>query len=79
MADSTSQASTASRTLIDHLPPAPDPDALVDGFVDFVSTQGIELYPAQEEAVLEIMAGRHIILNICHSLFIHCNVFRIIR
>ncbi|MCB9700320.1 MAG: DUF3516 domain-containing protein [Myxococcales bacterium] len=25
--------------------------------------QGLELYPAQEEAVLEIMAGRHVILN----------------
>ncbi|MEM9652137.1 MAG: DUF3516 domain-containing protein [Actinomycetota bacterium] len=50
-------------SLVDHLPPAPDPDALVDGFVDFVSGQGIELYPAQEEAILELLDGNHVILN----------------
>jgi superfamily II RNA helicase len=49
--------------ILAHLPPAPDPDALLDGFVDFVSTQGIELYPAQEEAILELLEGNHVILN----------------
>lgn len=49
--------------LTDHLPPAPDPDALVDGFIDFVAAQGIELYPAQEEAILELLDGNHVILN----------------
>ena len=31
--------------------------------MDWASEAGFELYPAQEEALLEIMAGRHVILN----------------
>ncbi len=51
--------------LTDHLPSGghPDADELLDGFVDFVATQGIELYPAQEEAILELLDGNHVILN----------------
>ena len=49
--------------LVAHLPPAPDPDSLLDGFVDFVSASGLELYPAQEEAILELLAGNNVILN----------------
>ncbi|MDH3679816.1 MAG: DUF3516 domain-containing protein [Acidimicrobiia bacterium] len=49
--------------LVRHLPPAPDPDALLDGFVDFVSGQGISLYDAQESAILELLAGNNVILN----------------
>jgi len=49
--------------LIAHLPPAPDPDALLDGFVTFVADQGIDLYQAQEEAILELLAGNNVILN----------------
>ncbi len=57
--------------LLQHLPPAaqtvgagaPDEDALLDGFVDFVAEQGISLYDAQEEAILELLAGNHVILN----------------
>ncbi len=49
--------------LVAHLPPAPDPDSLLDGFVDFVTDIGIELYPAQEEAILELLAGSNVILN----------------
>ena len=52
--------------LIQHLPHAEigaDPDALLDGFVEFVAEQGISLYDAQEEAVLELLAGNHVILN----------------
>ena len=50
-------------SLVDVLPAEPDPDALLDGFVDFVAGQGIELYPAQEEAILELLDGNHVILN----------------
>ncbi len=51
-------------TLTDHLPTTGhDPDALLDGFVDFVAAKGIELYPAQEEAILELLDGNHVILN----------------
>ena len=49
--------------LVRHLPPAPDPDALLDGFVDFVASEGITLYEAQESAVLELLAGNNVILN----------------
>lgn len=40
-----------------------DPDEILDRFIDWVSDAGFELYPAQEQALLEIMAGRHVILN----------------
>ncbi|MEM7339888.1 MAG: DUF3516 domain-containing protein [Actinomycetota bacterium] len=49
--------------LVRHLPPAPDPDALLDGFVAFSTEEGLELYEAQEEAVLELVAGNNVILN----------------
>src|SRR4030095_11702286 len=42
---------------------AADPDTILDRFVDWATEAGFELYPAQEEALLEIMAGRHVILN----------------
>ena len=41
----------------------PSADALLEGFVDYLIEREIELYPAQEEAVLEILAGHHVILN----------------
>ncbi len=49
--------------LTDHLPSEPDADELLFGFVEFVADQGIELYPAQEEAILELLEGNHVILN----------------
>ncbi len=48
--------------LVRQLPPAPDPDALLDGFVDYVTEQGISLYDAQEEAILELLDGNNVIL-----------------
>ena len=46
------------------VPPAHgDADALLDGFLDWVSARGIELYPAQEEAILELFADRHVVLT----------------
>ncbi len=35
----------------------------LDRFLDYVLEQGLELYPAQEEAILELFEGRHVILN----------------
>lgn len=40
-----------------------DPDEILGRFLDWVAEKGLELYPAQEEALLELMAGRHVILN----------------
>lgn len=40
-----------------------DPDLLLDGFVDRVLERGLDLYPAQEEAVLELLAGNNVLLT----------------
>jgi len=53
----------ARASLGSRIRPTSDPDEILDLFVDWASEAGFELYPAQEEALLEIMAGRHVILN----------------
>src|SRR5690606_16907389 len=45
------------------VPSEPDPDALLDAFLGYASDKGLELYPAQEEAILELFAGKSVILN----------------
>ena len=40
-----------------------DPDEILGLFLDWATDAGFELYPAQEQALLEIMGGRHVILN----------------
>ena len=47
------------------LPPREEtsPDTLLEGFLEYVTERGLELYPAQEEAILEILAGNSVILN----------------
>src|SRR5664279_3190769 len=53
-------------TLTELLPPSPqtrDADTLYDVFTTWVGQQGITLYPAQEEAVIEIMTGSNVILS----------------
>ena len=67
-ADSSSSVaagSGSSGTLLDHLPPEGqrDPDALFDAFVQWASGQGLTLYPAQEEALIEVMTGSNVILS----------------
>ncbi len=49
--------------LIAHLPPTADEGALLDGFSQYAQDLGLELYEAQEEAVFELLAGNHVILN----------------
>ena len=49
--------------LIRHLPEDRSPEALIDAFLAFTTDLGIELYPAQEEAILEVLAGSNVILN----------------
>ncbi|MGB0589309.1 MAG: DEAD/DEAH box helicase [Myxococcota bacterium] len=39
-----------------------DPDDLLELFLSWTAEQGLTLYPAQEEAILEVMAGSHVIL-----------------
>jgi hypothetical protein len=50
-------------TLIDQLPSAPDPDALFEAFSTWAEGQGISLYPAQEEALIEVVSGANVILS----------------
>ena len=40
-----------------------DPDRILDLFLGWVEGIGFDLYPAQEEALLELMADRHVILS----------------
>ncbi|MGH3425916.1 MAG: DEAD/DEAH box helicase, partial [Nocardioidaceae bacterium] len=57
--------------LVDHLPDraasddgaAPTPDVLLDAFTRWTDEQGIELYPAQEEALIEILSGANVIVG----------------
>ncbi|MFD3786930.1 DEAD/DEAH box helicase [Streptomyces cyaneofuscatus] len=50
-------------TLIDQLPKTPDPDALFEAFSSWTETQRITLYPAQEEALIEVVSGANVILS----------------
>jgi superfamily II RNA helicase len=49
-------------TLTATLPGATGPDELFDTLVAWVSDQGLVLYPAQEEALIEIVSGSNVIL-----------------
>jgi superfamily II RNA helicase len=40
-----------------------DADELLGRFLEYVASLGLDLYPAQEEAVLEVFEGRNVILN----------------
>src|SRR5207249_1271238 len=42
---------------------AADADAILARFMTWVASTGLALYPAQEEALLEIMANKHVVLN----------------
>ncbi|MEV0372866.1 DUF3516 domain-containing protein [Streptomyces sp. NPDC050636] len=50
-------------TLIDHLPKDADPDALFEAFSGWAEQRGIALYPAQEEALIEVVSGANVILS----------------
>jgi len=59
------EAAVKRPLLADFLPEGrlTDADEILERFLDWVTEVGFELYPAQEEAILELMAGRHVILN----------------
>ncbi|BEK94668.1 DEAD/DEAH box helicase [Nocardia seriolae] len=40
-----------------------DPEWLYETFADWASSEGLSLYPAQEEALLELVTGSNVILN----------------
>ncbi len=45
------------------IPDEHTPDSLLDGFLTYAIDLGLELYDAQEEAILELFAGNHVILT----------------
>jgi len=45
------------------LPGNPDTDTVLDHFLTALSNRGLSLYPEQEEAILELLAGSNVILN----------------
>ncbi|MGZ4597972.1 MAG: DEAD/DEAH box helicase, partial [Actinomycetes bacterium] len=49
-------------SLLDRLPADPDADSLFDAFASWSAEQGLELYPAQTEALIEIVSGSNVIL-----------------
>ena len=44
-------------------PTSAEPDALYDAFVTWAAGEGFTLYPAQDEAVIELVSGSHVILS----------------
>ena len=55
-------AGPSNAGLLDRLPQGSDPDEILEGFVAWTTDAGLTLYPAQEEAILELLAGSHVIL-----------------
>ncbi|MGH7338037.1 MAG: DEAD/DEAH box helicase, partial [Myxococcota bacterium] len=52
------------RALSEYLPDGPvSPDELLTRFLDWCAQAGFALYPAQEEALLELWAGKHVVLS----------------
>src|SRR5438477_342348 len=56
-------------SLTDLLPPrasettGPDPDAVFTAFATWAKDQGLDLYPHQEESLIEIVTGANVILS----------------
>ncbi|WP_353814928.1 DEAD/DEAH box helicase [Agromyces sp. SYSU T00266] len=50
-------------TLLEAAPRPYDPDAMYDAFVDWAEGRGFSLYPAQDEAVIELVSGANVILS----------------
>jgi superfamily II RNA helicase len=50
-------------TLTEQLPATADPDALYDAFTLWTTAEGFTLYPAQEEALIELVSGSNVILS----------------
>ena len=53
---------TTTATLADRIPAGTEPDRVADLFLDWTAERNLELYEAQEEAILEILGGSHVIL-----------------
>ncbi|MCT9002250.1 DEAD/DEAH box helicase [Microbacterium memoriense] len=54
---------TESRALMEGLGPDTSADDVYDAFVGWATDRDIALYPAQDEAVMELVSGAHVILS----------------
>ncbi|OLT40522.1 DEAD/DEAH box helicase [Saccharomonospora sp. CUA-673] len=54
---------SGSTSLVDRVPADPDPDTLFEAFSEWTLERGIELYPAQEEALIEVVSGANVVLS----------------
>jgi superfamily II RNA helicase len=54
---------TTTAPLFARLPGTDDPDEILDAFLGHVADANLSLYPAQEEAIVELLAGNHVILD----------------
>jgi superfamily II RNA helicase len=48
---------------LDDLERTADADTLLSRFLEYTTDGGLELYPAQEEAIMELLVGNNVILN----------------
>jgi superfamily II RNA helicase len=53
----------AAMALTELLPSVADPDSLFDAFTGWVEGRGLVLYPAQEEALIEVVSGSNVIVS----------------
>ncbi|WP_405374864.1 MULTISPECIES: DEAD/DEAH box helicase [unclassified Microbacterium] len=49
-------------TLRDLIPAGSNPDDVYAAFAEWATGRGLELYPAQDEAIIELVSGSHVIL-----------------
>ena len=54
---------TVPALLAEFVPDPAEPDAVYEAFVLWAQRDGLTLYPAQEEALLEIVGDAHVILS----------------
>jgi superfamily II RNA helicase len=54
---------TPTKTLTDLLPDGAEPDDVFGAFAEWTADQGFDLYPHQEEALIEIVSGANVILS----------------
>jgi superfamily II RNA helicase len=50
-------------SLSERVPPTADPDELFTAFSGWAEEQGLTLYPAQEEALIEVVSGSNVIVS----------------
>ncbi len=60
---STHPGGDSAAGLLDLVPPGADEDTAYAGFVEWAQSRGFTLYPAQDEAVIEIVSGANVVLS----------------